>query len=65
MERIGRRDGAPDAYEGGRSPDPRCVSYTHDRDYGSFKPYTADFTSGLVSPEGAEYGVPTDRGGAH
>ena len=30
------------AYEKeGGPPDPRCVSYTHDRDYGSFKPYTA------------------------
>ncbi len=48
------------AYEKeGGPPDPRCVSYTHDRDYGSFKPYTAgivDFKHrGWCPPQGAEY----------
>ena len=42
-----------------RSPDPRCVSYTHDRDYGQFKTYPdgkeAYAKRGWCPPRGAEY----------
>ena len=41
------------------APDPRCVSYTHDRDYGKFKPYPAGKESfkqrGWCPPRGTEY----------
>mmetsp|Transcript_3748 Transcript_3748/g.14744 ORF Transcript_3748/g.14744 Transcript_3748/m.14744 type:complete len:129 (-) Transcript_3748:1414-1800(-) len=42
-------------------PDPRCVSYTHDRDFGVFKPYPSEDREaqfrgrGWCPPHGAEY----------
>lgn len=40
-------------------PDPRCLSYTHDRDYGNYKEYPRDRTEfkgrGWCPPPGAEY----------
>lgn len=42
-----------------RPPDPRCLSYTHDRDYARFKEYPKDRTRfkgrGWCPPHGAEY----------
>ena len=42
-----------------KAPDPRCVSYTHDRDYGQFKTYPdgkeAYAKRGWCPPRGAEY----------
>ena len=40
-------------------PDPRCVSYTHDRDFGRYKPYPPGREQfhgrGWCPPQGAEY----------
>jgi len=48
------------AYEQeGGPPDPRCVSYTHDRDYGTYKSYPEGREKfqgrGWCPPRGAEY----------
>lgn len=37
--RRSRQYRQPPYYQEAGAPDPVCVSYTHDRDYGSFKPY--------------------------
>ena len=41
------------------APDPLCLSYTHDRDFGAFKEYTSEQLphrgSGWCPPESCEY----------